>query len=493
MLSAVEDLVEISPREAIDLGAESLALFGKIFVPRAFRQESPGFHHEIGQALYNPDRYTAIEVFRGGAKTTLLRCFTLQRVSYAVSRTIMYVSVSQGHAILSIRWLKRQIETNTKLCQTFGLRKGSKWTDEVIEIYHEIEDTYITVLAMGITGQIRGFNIDDFRPDLIIADDVLNEENTATKPQREKISSLFFGALVNSLAPASEAPSAKLVLLQTPLDREDLIEACMQDPQWHGLRFGILDENGRSRWETRFPTEVVKAEKAAAIARRHYALWMREMECMIVAGEDTLFDTKRIQFWDVLPEGGWSLICIDPASSNSPDADENVVMCIYLHGPNVYVLDYFNGRGVMPDAAAAKLFEYIMQFRPRKGAVETISYQRVLKWYLEQEMMKRRIFLPIDPVQDRRSKPDRIIQSLSGLVHMGCLYIKPHMTELVEQLDRYDPDDSRALVDIIDCLALGVTAGNPALREISGDYEVLDDDDDFDYQGNDQKRISACP
>lgn len=484
----MHDLVSVDPKEAVLLGSTSTVAFGKLFLPKTFRQDSAPFHDELSAALNTIYRYTVVEVFRGGAKTSFLRVFTLQRIAYGISRTIMYVSISQAHAVSSVRWLKKQIQFNTKFAQAFNLRPGSKWTDEVIEIYHGIDETPITVLAMGITGQIRGFNIDDYRPDLIVADDVVNEENSATKQQQEKLAALFFGGLVNSLAPATECPTAKVVLLQTPLDRKDLAETCMNDPQWHGIRFGILDENNRSRWEARFPTKTVLEEKQAAIARRQYSLWMREMECKIVASEDKHFDISRLQFWDVVPDGGFCLLCIDPASSDSPDADENVVMALYFYGAQVYVLDYHNARGVMPDEVANRFFEYTMQYRPRKAAVEIVSYQRVLKWYLEQEMVKRRIFVAIDPIQEKRSKPDRILQTLGGLVHMGLLYVKPHMVDLIEQLDRYNPEDRTALVDIIDCLAIGVTASNPALRDIEAEYEQLDDEDYAEM-----KVVNRCP
>jgi predicted phage terminase large subunit-like protein len=488
------DLVALTPHEAIRAGASSLRMFGRLFFPKTFRQDSPGFHDEIGAALYAPTRFNAFEVFRGGAKTSLLRVFTAQRVGYAVSRTIMYVSVSQAHAVHSIRWLKRAIMYNRAYADTFQLTRGDKWTDELIEIRHGIDDVPITVMAMGITGQIRGFNIDDYRPDLIIADDVLNEENTGTSEQRQKTENLFFGALLNSLAPASEAPMAKAVLLQTPLHQDDIAEKCLRDPQWHGIRYGILDEVGQSRWEIRFPTEQLKKDKESAILRRQYQLWMREMECQIVAGEDTTFDVDRLGFWDILPEDMVIVIAIDPASSDNPDADFNVVIVVGFHGPNIYVLDYYAERGVMPDAVATRFFEFIWRFRPRKAAVESIAYQRVLKWYLEQEMLKRRTFLPIDAVQDRRKKSDRIIQALAGPLHMGCVYVKPGHTDLIDQMRNYNPADDTEHDDILDALAMAVTSINPAARELEGEYENLGyDEDEIELDRYTGRRTQALP
>jgi hypothetical protein len=436
------------------------------------------FHERIGRAVYSTTRFNAFEIFRGGAKTTLLRVFTAQRVCYAISRTILFISVSQGHSMITLRWLKRQVEHNTRWSQTFGLSKGDKWTDEWIEIKHGIDGIIITVLALGVTGQTRGFNPDDFRPDLIILDDVLSDENTATDAQRAKIEDLIFGAILKSLAPESEAPLAKAVLINTPFHDNDVISKAINDPQWNGIVVSCFDEKGESAWPERLPTKGLLADKEAHIRRGQYRLWMREMECKIVAGEDTAINVERLQFWDTLPEGMTKVLAIDPASSDSKTADDNVVMTVGFHGLDVYVLAYDAEKGVMPDKAAMHFFNQVLLFRPYKAVAEKVAYQRVLKWYIEQEMMKRRIFVPMDGVDDRRSKPDRIMQAIPGLVAYGHLYVHPSMTGLIDQMRDYNPSRSDQHDDMLDALAMAITAENPALRQtmIEGEYEVVDED-----------------
>lgn len=479
--------IELSTSDAVMYGAQSLRMFGKMFLPKTYRQESPAFHDDMGAALYSNSRQVAFEVFRGGAKTSLLRCFTMQRVAYAISRTIMFVSISQAHSIHSIRWLKKQIQYNTKLTQTFNLRKGDKWTDEIIEVYHGVDEVPITIMAAGITGQIRGFNVDDFRPDLIVADDISSEETTANLVQREKAERLFFGALLNSLAPETESPSAKIVLLQTPLHKDDIVEKCIQSPDWRTAKYGILDEAGSSRWESRFPTKDVLREKASAIAMRQYQLWMQEKECTLVSGEDTIFDVNRLQHWEVLPDDMQVILSIDPASSNAATADDNVVMCTGFYKNHIYVLDYYAERGVMPDITAARFFEFVIKYRPVKAVVETVSFQRTLKWFIEQEMLKRRIFLPIIGFADRRRKPDRIIQSLAGPLHMGLIHVRPSFTKLIDQLQNYDPLDKTQHDDVVDALSIAVTSTITQGYVIEGEYtSQYDDEEEFEL-------LLGCP
>lgn len=490
--------VPLTPKEAAEAGATSLTRYGKLFFPRTFRQESPAFHEAIGAALYGPDRFNAFEVFRGGAKTSLLRVYTSQRVAYALSRTIMYVSVSQAHAKFSLRWLRRQVEHNKRWANTFGLEKGDKWTDEWMEVRCQlVKDendmpTIVTILAAGITGQIRGFNPDDFRPDLIVIDDVLDDENSATPEQRKKIEELLFGALLKSLAPASECPYAKAVFLQTPMHKADGIEKCMNDPEWRPVRFGCFDEAGESRWAQRFPTEVLIAEKEAHIRRSQYRLWMREMECKLVSGEEKALDITRLRYWDVLPENMDKIISIDPASSDSPKADKHISIGLGVKGLDVYVIAGARAEKNQPDKMCNDFFNLVLLIHPRKAVVESNAFQRVLKWIFEQEMVKRRMFVAVDLIESRTSNADRIMQALPGLMAFGHLYIHPSMKDLISEMDDYDPQIKDIPDDWLTALANGIIAINPALRS------RMTEDPETGQLVNDESeykplRVRACP
>lgn len=475
----MSEMVSLSPADAIRLGAQDLIQYGKLFFPKTFRQDSPEFHSIIGRHLYSRERYNAFKVFRDGAKTSLLRVYTSQRIAYALSRTIQFVSISQAHSKFSLRWLRRQVEYNTRWARTFGLERGDKWTDEWMEIKCQLAEepeapgtpVVITVLAMGITGQIRGFNPDDFRPDLQIIDDILDEENTATEEQRNKIESLLFGALLNSLAPASEKPLAKAVFLQTPLVKNDAIDKCVADPAWNGLTFGVFDEKGESRWPQRYPTATLLAEKEAATRRSQYRIWMREKECTIVAGEDKALDTTKWKMYDLLPEDLDVVISLDPASSERKTADEFAIAGVACKGLDFYVLDYSTAQAVMPDKAANDTFNLALLYRPRKFVVESNAYQRIMAWYLEQEMTKRRMFYPVERLEVRTKNADRIMQTIPGLAAFGHFHIRPTHTKLIQQADDYDPSNKDAKDDLLTAIANGIISLNPALRTRLGTDE----------------------
>lgn len=484
----LESLV-LSVEEAIARGSEHVVVFGNIFLPRAFRNKSPAFHFDLAELLAGPNRFNAFMVFRGAAKTTLLRAYILQRICYGLSNTIMIVSATQDHSVLTLSWIRNQVERNKRVQEAFRLRKGSRWAETICEIIvprivpnpvdgkGEIIEETVTILAFGITGQIRGFNVDDFRPDLIVADDIQTEENIGTEEQRKKTNALFFGALANSLAPSTEAPLAKLVLLNTPMAKGDVITTALDDPLWISKKFSVFDSNGDSVWDERYPTRDLKLLKASYIRRGQYDVWMREYECTIVKSEYKTFDVGNLMFWKDLPQKpDASVTAIDPASSESKKASDNVVLTAVRKGADIYVAAYRAAKGQMPDKVANDVFTHKFLFGTITLVVETVAYQKVLKWYLEKEMIKRRIWMVVKELKkDGRAKSDRIIQALVGIVAQRHLFVHESMLELINQMDQFEPDKD-AIMDILDALAMAVEhLDNPLASGVAGVETSLED------------------
>jgi len=478
---------EIPLEEIIHLAAIDDDFYGRHFFPKTIRQQTPPFHKKVDLLLADPEkRHLAIKIFRGGAKTTKLRVFTSKRIAYGVSHTILFISKTQDHALKTINWIKKNVEYNKLWSQTFGLKPGPKWTGEEITILHGVEAFPITVVALGITGQTRGVNIDDYRPDLIVVDDPCDEINTATFEQREKISNIFFGALEKSLAPRSESWDAKMVLLQTPLDGDDLIERCMKDPQWHTAEFSCFDDSGDSNWPARWSTEELLADKQAHIDRNQLSLWMREMEVKIVSPELSHFRQEWLMNWDVLPDGMITYIGVDPtpppkdaeqkAVLDPRRLDDAAIVAFGLWQGKAFLLDYYTCKSPNPDELISKIFEFVIRFKPLRVGFESILFARTIKFYLEKEMRKRHHFFTVEAVEDRRKKSLRIVQAYTARASGRTLYVHRTHTEFIEQFVRYPNVEHD---DLLDAGAIALDMINPILdgEYIEGIYEILEQEE----------------
>jgi hypothetical protein len=481
---ADEFLAPPDVNELVDLCATDYQLFASTFFPKTCRKESPQFHLRMWAAMESlEDRFTAFKVFRGGAKTTLMRLFAAKRIAYAISRTIVVVGASEGAASRSILWLRNQVERNRAFYQTFGLRRGAKWSETELEIINGVDETRIYVAAVGITGRVRGINFEDYRPDLILADDLDDEETAGSPEQRKKAKALFFGALLNSLAGPEEATEPRMVLAQTPLDADDIVSTCEKSRMWRTETYGVFDEAGESRWPSLYPTEFLRTRKKQFEEMRLLSVWMRERECQVVSEERLSFAPEWLRPIAVRERKARTIIAIDPASSDSKKADELAMVVLGFVDDVVQVLDVSAARGVTPDRVSSQMFAWIAQYHPQYIVVETVAYQRILKWYLEQEMERQRVFVPVMAYDDKRQKSDRILQSLKSVAPHGRLEVDfARASQFVEQYNLYSPD-YKGLVDVIDAAAIGISREIKLLHyplnedgSIEGEYHTVEVD-----------------
>lgn len=486
---------QIDIQEAVQLAAVDGVFFGKFFLPNTFRMPSPPFASRIWNALEDPNnRYVGIQIFRGGTKTTTCRAFTLKRICYALSHTIEYVGKSQDHALRSVAWIMRQIEHNRLIAQTFGLRKGKKWTPEQCEIYHGVEEHPITLIAVGIEGSVRGINIDDYRPDLIVLDDVIDDENAATVEQRTKVTNRIFGAIEKSLAKRAEQPNAKMVMIQTPLDRDDASELVQKDPQWHPIKISCFGVDGTSSaWEEMFPYEELVKDKDSHIRRNMLSLWMREMECTVVGDESRYFNLNWLLEWTVLPDDMIVAIGVDPSPPNDEnpekkkrkDPDPEVISAVGISrfGATIrrFLLEYVVIQDPNPEKTTQEFDRLARKWHPQAAAVETVAYQKTLKWYIERAMDDRKCKrVPINSVDDKRSKVKRIRQFFTKACDSSEnseFYIHPSMLQFKSQFQDY-PDV--AYDDILDSVTIGFTVLEPFQGILmEGEYEKEDEDEEY--------------
>jgi hypothetical protein len=449
--------------ELIQLGAVDTEFFNRTFFPAAARLAPPVFAPRLNAALENPNyRLLNLKVFRGGTKTTRLRMFTAKRIAYGISRTILYVGASEDHAKRSIQWVRSNIEPKmggdgveraTPFAETFGLTITKKGESE-LRIRHGIDGHDIWLVGVGITGNIRGINFDNYRPDLILLDDVLTDESTATAAQREKLSDLIMGAVANSLISKVEEPNAKLVMLQTPLDEDDASGRAEKSREWHTEEFSCWTEETKhapveeqiSSWEAMFPTATLRQQKIDALHDNRYSVFAREMECKIVSAESAAFRRDWLRRYDAPPKSGVCIIAVDPVPPPSPTQmasglktkDYEAIAVVARHDGAYHVLDYAMHRGHEPDWTMAKIFEYVQRFRPQAVVIEMVAAQRYLEFMLRKEMERRRIYVAVKPTEiGGRSKFARIMASLTGPASNGKLFCSNEHHELIKQFESY--------------------------------------------------------
>jgi phage terminase large subunit-like protein len=485
--------------ELVKLCAVDSELYARTFFSNAFRKPSPSFARDIWAPLEDPTiRLVNLICFRGSSKTTRLRTFASKRIAYGISRTVLYIGASERDAIRSIQWLRTQVERNRLWSETFGLTPGRKWEETQLEIIHKVFGHTVWCLAAGITGSLRGINFDDYRPDLIIVDDPQTDEMAATLEQREKVTDLLLGAVKNSLAPVSDEPNAKLAMAITPQHPEDISQLAMRDSQWTSRVFpcwtkstiDLPTEEQISSWEEQFPSEALRLDKQAALARNRLSIFSREMECRLISSEMAQFRPTWLQIRETAnsgPKGCFAVLGIDPVP---PPSDRQMAKGLqgkdweaqYVwgrHRGEYHLLDFARNRGHEPSWSVATALGLARKWRVARIVVDSVAYQRTLKWFLEQEMKRRGVYFSVVPLDDKMAKFARITNVFSGLATAGLLWIGPEHTIFAEQFAAYGPTYS-GNDDDIDASAIALQdLSSPFLERVDalGDIEFAEVED----------------
>lgn len=434
-------------------------LYCKTFFPRTCRQESAPFHRRMDDAMWARRRKVAIKVFRDGAKTARVRMFVSKRIAYGISRTILWISKSEGAALANISWLRTLVETGSHWAQFWGITKGKTWSDDQIELVNTVLGVTITVIAVGIHGQIRGLNFEDYRPDLIVCDDIEDEKTVNTKEQIKKHSDLLHGTVMRGLASPTDNPDAMILIIQTPLDPDDAVETAFAnqgpDPlsDWLCIEASCFetDEEGnlQSAWPAKFPLSFLLGEKQSYIKLNKLSVWLREMEVTVTSKETCFFVAEWLKKHDALPSGPqfrWDelVLFIDPASSDSPTADFQAITLTGRAGGHAWLIAYNQSRGQDIEQSVTKFFDtwdlmlvLAKGFSTLKFGVEIIAYQRQLKRAIEKEMQRRRRYAYIEGVQDKREKSDVINQAFTPVASMGMYHCLNSHTEFITDFEKY--------------------------------------------------------
>lgn len=484
----------LSLPELVRLSAVNSEMFAKVWFPKTVRQPAPPMHKALDAALDDPNtRLLNAVIPRDFAKTTKLRLFTAKRIAYSLSRTILYVGASESSASRSIQWIRNAVDRNSYYANTFGLRRGAKWQETEVEIIHGADnDRPIWILGAGITGNIRGINFDDYRPDLIVLDDILTDENALTEEQRKKITDMVLGALKYSLAPQSEEPNAKLVMLNTPQHISDVTAVAEQDELFKTLRFSCWTpetkdlplEQQESAWPERYSSETLRADKQSAIKLNKLSVFAREKECRLTSPETASFRPDWVRVYDEKPQGLYCVIAIDPVPPPSErqmqkalqGKDYEAITVWGRRGADYFCLDIAENRGHDPNWTISKVFEFGLRYRPVKVVVEAVGYQRVLKGLIEAEMARRRVYWPVMPFDDKRAKFTRIVSTFAGIASQGHMWVSHEHSRFIDQFTLYGPTFTDH-DDVLDSSAIAVSSiMNPYLELGTDDFTSRDAD-----------------
>ncbi len=261
------------------------------------------FQHEMFALTQDPSKKMSVIVaFRDSAKSTICTTsFPLWSILTGQSKFVIIASQTRAQARQHLGNIREEMENNDLLKNDLGPFKSER--DEW-GAYSLVFPKYgAKIIAVSSEQSVRGLRYKNYRPDLMIADDLEDLDSTRTQESRDKTYRWFKGELL----PAGTRDT-RVFVVGNLLHQDSLIVRLQKDIKSKAMpgefrAYPIINAEGNSAWPGKYPTPELVEEERRKI--NDVITWEREYMLRIVASEDQIIRREWIQIYDRLPTSGF--------------------------------------------------------------------------------------------------------------------------------------------------------------------------------------------
>lgn len=433
----------------ITLARESHFWFFHMYLSHYVKSPTADFQKELFRITEDQTIKNAVIVaFRGSAKSTIMG---LSYPLWAIlgkqqKKFVLILSQTQNQAQQMLINIKREIEANEILRNDFGALDS--FTDEWARDSLVIKSHNARIMAASTETSIRGIRHGEFRPDLIICDDVENIASVKTRDGRNKT----YGWWMGDIIPAGDQETRSLIIGNL-LHEDSLLMRLKRDIENNRLdgeyrSYPLLDENGNCLWPGKYPNDESIDQLKKKISSE--ISWQREYLLRIIADQEQVVHPSWIHYYEELPkeDGRYQATCVgvDLAISKNETADYTAMVTArvydYSEKLRIYILpNPTNERLTFPEQV--ERIKLINKSRPGILVyIEEVGYQTALVQQLWCEGFS------VEGVkvygQDKRAR----LAILSHLIQTGqVLFPKTGCEELISQLTNFGIEAHDDLAD----------------------------------------------
>jgi predicted phage terminase large subunit-like protein len=170
----------------------------------------------------------------------------------------------------------------------------------------------------------------------------------------------------------------------------------------------------------------------------------------VVPDEDQPFKREWFKYYGKLPINKKTFIFVDPAISQSDDADFTAVVIVDTDQEGQWYVRHAQRMKITPTQLIDHLFELHAMWTPQVIGIEDVAFQKVLLYIAAEEMKRRKQILPLKGVKpnNQRTKEDRIM-TLVPRFEWNRVLLKQGLTDLELELLEFPRGRHDDLVDAL--------------------------------------------
>jgi len=238
------------------------------------------------------NQLTAVMAFRGSGKSTIMNLsFVLWSILGRLQKKfVIIISNNKNQSFLQLENIYQELTGNELLKKDFG--PLIKETDQRTNRYLIIPKYNAKIMSITTKQSIRGLRSGQYRPDLIICDDI--EDSSAPKNLREAI--LIYNWFKNEILSGLE-PKTRIIVIGNLLHRDSfltMIKDIISCKRINGIfcSYPIIDKNKNILWPDKFKSLEDLHALEKSIGDKNIWKWEYELTYPINLGEEARKRTK---------------------------------------------------------------------------------------------------------------------------------------------------------------------------------------------------------
>jgi len=437
----LEEFLQVLEERAVDEPQELSD--PEIFVNKVLGYELLWFHKQwLEFQMLN--RQSLILAPRGHGKSTICTIsYPLWRLVQDPALRILIVSNTSDQACSFLREIRSHLESNPRMRAQFGNMAGRPWSESQLNLcIRRGASKEANLTAMGVFGPIISKHYD-----MIILDDVVDEQNSASQAQRERLGQWYYKTLLPCLEPGGE-----IHIVGTRYHYLDLYGRLLSGEykNHHRIYRAIRDVRGceAALWEEKFPLELLKEKRKEAGTVIFNSQYQNDVELM----KGAIFKPEWIQYYSSPPLRLEKMLGTDLAISQKDSADyfALVVAGRERNSGKIFVLDAVHDRLSFSRQVETALNFFRKHNSPDspvlRVCVEANAYQEAFGQKL------REAGLPVKSVTRVKDKISRAYQLQARFENSEILFPPRSCQDLLQELLLFPQAEHDDLFDALEII-----------------------------------------
>jgi hypothetical protein len=453
-----EDVTQIgAPSEEIQMVAKgNLDFLAGLLMPLIFVFKFPPVFKSVWTWLLSyvaqPRTFPqlALGLPRGFGKTTLMKIFIIYCILFTNRKFILIISATSKLAENIAADVIDMLE-EPNIVKVFGDWKIGVTKDTQALKKFGFRGRNITMAAIGAETSLRGLNIKNTRPDVMIFEDIQSRECADSELQSTSLENWMVGTAMKA-----KSPSGCMFLFVANMypTKHSILRKLKKNPKWIKFIAGGILADGTSLWEELQPIQQLTEEFENDLAMGKPEIFFSEVLNDENANTNNLIDLSK------LPESrhqegdipGGNFIIIDPATDKI-NSDAISIGYFEIHDALPMLMELKEDR-FSPGDTIREALKLAMKNNCRLIAVESNAYQYSLLYWFEFMCQQLQIegIEAVPVYSGTRSKNARILEMFKGYA-AGEQFVHPSCKlEVHSQITEFNPmksDNTDGLLDLL--------------------------------------------